>query len=326
MKKTLVVLFIVLFSIPSLLFAEEKTFTIIHSNDLHSHLLGFAPTLDYTPNKTGDDDMLGGWARIATVIKDAKKERKNPTLVLDGGDFLMGTLFHMVSREYSFELRLMKEMGYDAVTLGNHEFDLMPKGLARIIQSGHDKGGIPQIVSSNLIFSKESKKDDSLEKVYKSGLIKSHHVIERDGIKFGFFGLIGKGAAEVAPFASPVKFDDQIKVSKAMVDILRNKEKVDVVICISHSGICEDKTRSEDEILAKEVRGIDVIISGHSHTKTEGAINVNDTIIVQAWEYGKEIGIMDLSLKDGKVKLKKYEQIAINDTIKGDRAITGKIN
>jgi len=76
---------------------------------------------------------VGGWSRIATVIKNTKKERKNPVLVLDAGDFSMGSLFHMLAREEAFELRLLKMMGYDAVTLGNHEFDLKPDGLARIL-------------------------------------------------------------------------------------------------------------------------------------------------------------------------------------------------
>lgn len=106
--------------------AAAKSLTIIHSNDLHSHLLGAPPNIDYTPSITGDDRTSGGWARIATVIKQVKTERSNPVLVVDAGDFLMGSLFHMLSREQAFELRLLSMMGYDAVGLGNHEFDLNP--------------------------------------------------------------------------------------------------------------------------------------------------------------------------------------------------------
>ncbi len=157
MKEFSRILVIAILLYPSLLFGEEKVLTIVHTNDLHSHLLGFSPNVDYTPLRTGDDQTVGGWARIATVIKSEKSKRTNPTLVLDAGDFLMGSLFHMVAREEALELRLMKEMGYDVVTPGNHEFDLMPRGLARILASAHQKGRMPEVVSSNLIFGQESK-------------------------------------------------------------------------------------------------------------------------------------------------------------------------
>jgi len=131
--------------------ADGKMLTIVHSNDLHSHLLGFSPNIDYTPAETGDDKTVGGWARLATVIRDVKQNRTNPVLVVDSGDFLMGSLFHMLSREEAFELRLMKVMGYDVITLGNHEFDLKPAGLARIL-TANQQNQIPSIVFSNAIF------------------------------------------------------------------------------------------------------------------------------------------------------------------------------
>ena len=130
---------------------------------MHSHFLGASPNIAYTPSVTGDDRTIGGWARIATVIKKVKQDRSNPVLVVDAGDFLMGSLFHMLSREQAFELRLLSMMGYDAVCLGNHEFDLKPEGLARILTSARSSGNIPPIVASNVIFSAESNKDDALE-------------------------------------------------------------------------------------------------------------------------------------------------------------------
>lgn len=307
------------------LFAGEKILTIIHTNDLHSHLLGFSPNIDYRPDVTGGDGTQGGWARIATLIKQEKEKRKNPVLVLDGGDFLMGSLFHMISREEAVELRLMKEMGYDAVTLGNHEFDLKPRGLAQILQSAEAKGGMPSIVFSNAIFSQESDRDDTLEEVFKKGLVKPYMVMEKDGIKIGIFGLMGKDAAEKAPFASPVKFRDPVEMAKEMVKILREKEKVDVVICLSHSGLSKNKSRSEDEILAKEVQGLDVIVGGHSHTRLEKPIVVGSTLILQASAYGKCVGVLDLLWDKGKVKQKNYRLIDIDATIPGDMALQKKI-
>jgi 5'-nucleotidase len=305
--------------------AREKSLTIVHSNDLHSHLLGFSPNIDYTPQQTGDDETLGGWARIATVIKEVKGSRENPVLVLDAGDFLMGSFFHLLIREEAFELRLMKMMGYDVTTLGNHEFDLRPGGLTRILEAAHRRGQIPSIVLSNALFSDESPEDDSLEEIFGQGIVKPYVVLEREGIRIGIFGLMGKDAAEVAPFAAPVRFDDPIRVAKRVVRELRQKEKVDMVICLSHGGLWEDKDRSEDEILAREVKGIDIIISGHTHTKTDSALKVDNTIIVQAWEHGKQVGVLDLGQGEGTVFVKNYQIIEIDDNIPGDRQILNEI-
>ena len=298
--------------------------TIVHSNDLHSHLLGFSPNIDYTPLETGDDKTVGGWARIATVIRNVKQDRANPVLVVDAGDFLMGSLFHMLSREESFELRLMKAMGYDVTTLGNHEFDLKPAGLARIL-TANKRDQIPSVVFSSAIFSSESRADDKLEEVFAEGIVEPCLIMERDGIRIGFFGLMGKDAAEVSPFASPVKFEDPIDAARKMVKKLRGEEKADIVICLSHSGLSDNPEKSEDEILAKEAPGIDIIVSGHTHTKT-GIRKVNDTLVVQAWCYGRQVGVMDIDWSDGRVSLKNYRLIDINDSIKGDPGIAAMID
>ncbi|MCX8123349.1 MAG: bifunctional metallophosphatase/5'-nucleotidase [Spirochaetes bacterium] len=331
MKKYIIaiVIMIVCVTLPS--FAQD--ITIIQTTDLHSHFLGFAPNIDYTPDKINDDDTKGGWARIATVIQDVKKSRKNPVLVLDSGDFLMGSFFHLLCREEAFELRLMKKMGYDVITLGNHEFDLYPDGLARILRSAQKYNALPHIVASNIVFSADSKDDDSLEKVFEDELVKPYIVLKRGNLTIGFFGLVGKDAAEVAPFASPVTFADQVQTATQMVDILRNKEKVNIVICISHSGIRKykdsneiDPKRSEDVQLAKAVKGIDVIISGHTHEKITKPIIVGSTIITQSYEYGKQVAVLDCNFSNGVLQLKDYKYIDIDDSIKGDTAIIALIN
>ncbi|NQU65285.1 MAG: bifunctional metallophosphatase/5'-nucleotidase [SAR324 cluster bacterium] len=329
MKVKFILLVLIFFGVNhgSALYSADKRLTILHTNDLHSHFLGFSPNRDYSPTITGNDKTIGGWARIAAVIKAEKEKRDNPVLVLDGGDFLMGSLFHMVSREEALELTLIKAMGYDLTTLGNHEFDLGPDGLARILESAVRKGEIPQIIASNTIFSASNSKDDSLEALYKQGLVKPYVVMEKAGLRIGFFGLMGEDAASVAPFAAPVKFGDSTEVATRMVKILRETEKVDLVICISHSGLNRDKSKSEDELLAKNVSGIDIIISGHSHTNLSEPIVQNGTIIVQAWEYGKQVGILDvLVTASGALKLVNHEIVQINDTIAGDVAINERIN
>jgi 5'-nucleotidase len=310
---------------PALLFGEEKLLTVIHTNDLHSHLLGFSPNIDYTPLKTGDDQTVGGWARIAAVIKSEKAKRTNPTLVLDAGDFLMGSLFHMVAREEALELGLMKEMGYDVVTLGNHEFDLTPHGLARILDSAHQKGGMPEIVFSNPIFHPESTEDDTLEELFKKGVLKPYIIRDIQGIRIGIFGIFGKDAAEVSPFARPMKFRDPIETSREMLKTLKEKEKVHWVICLSHGGLRKNKSLSEDERLAKEVPGIDLIVGGHSHTKLKNPLMVNQTMIVQAGGHGEYVGVLDLAYENGKIKLKGYKSVEIDDSIQADEKIQKRV-
>jgi 5'-nucleotidase len=319
------ILVIAILLYPAPLFGEEKLLTIIHTNDLHSHLIGFSPNIDYTPLRTGDDQTVGGWARIAAVIRSEKTRRTNPTLVLDAGDFLMGSLFHMVAREEALELRLMKEMGYDVVTLGNHEFDLMPHGLARILNSAHQKGGMPEIVFSNPIFHPEDSEDDTLEELFKKRILKPYIIKEIRGIRIGIFGVFGKEAAEVSPFARPMKFRDPIETSREMVKTLREKEKADWVICLSHGGLSKYNSLSEDERLAKEVPGIDLIVSGHSHTKLEKPLMVDQTLIVQAGVHGKYVGVLDLAYENRTLKFKEYKLVPIDDTIKGDEKIQQRI-
>jgi 5'-nucleotidase len=313
-------------SLSTPLLAAEKMLTIIHTNDLHSHFLGFSPQLDYTPLETGDDKTVGGWARVATVIQQEKMKRKNPVLVLDAGDFLMGSLFHMLSREESFELRLMGQMGYDATTLGNHEFDLRPAGLARIITAAVNQGNIPQIVFSSAVFDRESREDDSLEKIFAQGEVKPYTVLEREGLRVGLFGIMGRDAAEVSPFATPVSFKDPLEAAKDMVKVLREKEKVDVVICLSHSGLGDGKQVSEDEDLVKAVEGMDVVISGHTHTTVKTPIVSHGAIIVQAGCYGQYVGVLDVGCENKAVKIKNYALLKIDDTVKGDREIQHEID
>ena len=320
------ILFLAVLLVSADLFAAEKELTILHTNDLHSHVLGFSPNIDYRPDRTGADATRGGWARIATVLKREKEKRNHPVLLLDAGDFLMGSLFHMLAREEAMELRLMKEMGYDALTLGNHEFDLKPKGLARILQTAKAKGGMSPIVFSNAVFSKESERDDPLEEIFKQGMVKPYMILERSGMKIGVFGILGKDAAEKAPFASPMKFRDPVDTSREMVRLLREQEKVDMVLCLSHSGLREAKSKSEDELLAQEVQGIDIIVGGHSHTRLEKPLVVNSTLILQASAYGKCVGVLDLAWEKGALKQKGYRLIDIDSSIPGDAGLQKKID
>lgn len=305
---------------------QDHRFSIIHFNDLHSRFQGFAPTIDFSPYRTNNDATKGGWSRIATHVKEIKAQRQHPVIGLNAGDFSMGSLFHMGIRETGMELQLMKQIGIDITTLGNHEFDLGPDGLARILDSAYKAGGIPEIVYSNIVFDPNAPEDDSLEQVFTQRQIPPYIVKQINGVKVGFYGMMGNDAVEVSPFAKPLTFGDTIATSKQMVKVLREQHQVDVVVFISHSGIWQDKTISEDEIVAQQVDGIDVIISGHTSKELTQPLNVNDTLIVHAGAYGKFVGVMDLSFANGKLVLEQYHLQAIDDAILGDAKVQQQID
>jgi len=306
--------------------AAEKRITVVHTNDMHSHLQGFSPELDFRPFAENADRTLGGWSRVATVIRQTQKTRNHPVLVLDAGDFSMGSLFHMLIREEAFELRLLAAMGYNAVTLGNHEFDLKPRGLAAILKTAKDRGGLPPIVAANPVFDRREPALAELEDAFVAAGVKPYLVLERDALKIGIFGILGRGAVEVSPFAKPLTFRDPIDTARDMVNLLRRQEKADIVICLSHGGLADNPRRSEDLILAKEVPGIDVIVSGHSHTKLDKPLVVGNTLVVQAWCYGKQVGVMDLVWKEGKVALQNYAAVPVTSAIPGDKDIQRMID
>ncbi len=322
MKRILLFSLLIL-SILKLAAQNEKKLLILHTNDLHSRITGYAPESLYTPLTTNDDNTSGGFARIATIIKNEKESFDGTTLVLDAGDFLMGTLFQAMETRNGFQLRLMKLMGYDVGCLGNHEFDYGPEKTAEIISRSAEGGEIPVLLLSNAVFDPEDSSDDALEKLFNSGIIKRKYVMERDGMKIGFFSLMGKVAADNAAFAKPVRFAGQKSVAKRMVRELK-KENCDIIICLSHSGVSKDKKGNiagEDVKLAKKVKGINVIISGHTHTKLNSPVIVNGTVIVQAGKYGEYVGKLSLIYREGKTEADNYTLIPVDDRIAGDLEI-----
>ncbi len=305
---------------------EEKKIILLHTNDLHSRLNGFAPESDYSPYLTGNDRTKGGFARIAAIIKKEKEENQGLTLTVDAGDFLMGTLFQSLEVKTGFQLGLMQKMGYDLVCLGNHEFDFGTVKLAEIINRAGEDGTIPPILSGNAVFSSSDPGDDGLEKLFSAGTISRKLVIKKEGLTIGFFSLLGINAADVAPLSRPVKFSKQVSFARSMVKELRN-ENCDIIICVSHSGVAmgkDGKWTGEDVKLAETVKGIDVIISGHTHTKLDKPLVVNGVPVIQAGENGQYVGRMALTWSEGKIRLDDYTLIAVDDNIMGD-AKTGKL-
>jgi 5'-nucleotidase/UDP-sugar diphosphatase len=309
-----------------------RTFTILHTNDMHSAFIGMGPAADYTPFTLNDDTTRGGYARMGALIAKRKEARQGqgPVLVLDAGDYSMGTPFAAASREIGGELQLMGRMGYDAATFGNHETDLGPEGLGKAITVAAKAGHIPAVVASNFDFSKDDATLTDLKRLTREGLIRRHHVIDRGGIRFGLFGVLGK-EAQIYTSGGAVTFADPIGTAKEMVKVLRETEKVDVIIALSHGGVTKGKdgryTEGEDVDLPRAVPGIDVVIGGHSHTELREAIIVNGhTPVVQTGKEGQNLGELVISLDGATLKVESYRLYPVDDSIMGDRAIAGEID
>jgi 5'-nucleotidase/UDP-sugar diphosphatase len=322
MKKALVFILYLIVVLP-LKGQAEKKITILHTNDLHSRLIGYAPESAYSPLTVNDDKTVGGFARIASIIKQEKENNTGTTLVIDAGDFFMGTLFPGLETKTGFQLRLMKKMGYDIIGLGNHEYDFGPEWLSSVISISKEKGEIPQLLTGNAISDKKDTKDDALEKLITDNIIGRKIILAKDGIKIGVFSILGKDAAGVAPNSAPVTFAKQTSYAKKMVQELRG-EKCDIIICISHSGVTKEKNGEwggEDVELAKSVKGIDLIVGGHSHTRLDQPLFVNGVAIVQSGEFGQDVGTLSLIYSDGKLRVENYKLIPVDDKIMGDKNI-----
>ena len=307
---------------------EGVKLVILHTNDMHSRLEGFSPSGAYTPGSVNDDMTVGGFSRIASIIERERNSSPGNILVLDDGDFLMGTIFHYMEEYNGFQLQLMKDMGYDLVAIGNHEFDYGPKKLADIINASLAGGDIPSLLLTNAVFDEGASADDGLAGLYDDGVIGRTTIIERGGVKIGFFALMGEDADEVAPFAVPVTFEKQARSARRAARELR-KDGADIVICLSHSGVERSEKKGwagEDVELARKVKDIDLIISGHTHTLLTDPIVVKGTPIVQAGSFGRNVGKVELTISNGKISIDNYSLIPVDDSVLGNAEIESRID
>jgi 5'-nucleotidase len=308
---------------------------ILHTNDIHSHLMGWAPEVDYTPATPNDDATRGGMARLATAIGGAKAAAAadgTPVLLLDAGDFMMGTLFQFLATHASAELTLMHALGYDATTIGNHELDWTPQGLAGILQAAVTNHANFPILASNMNFSATDPADDGLAALAAAGVIQQKLIKNVGGLKVGFFGLIGADAVRVTPQAAPLTFDPIDVAAARMVKELRETDQVDLVIALSHSGI-DHNGQGEDAVLASKVPGIDVIISGHTHDTLAQPARVGNTLIVTAGAYTAYLGALALTVTPSgtpgaqpAVAVDSYTLQTIDDTSAGDATTQGAVD
>jgi len=280
------------------IFIKAANLTILHTNDIHSHLSQF-PLLSTKVEE----------------IREEKRLHNEPVLLLDSGDFMMGTLYSCIATRESAELNLMKVLGYDATTLGNHEFDFSPSFLAKVISVAREKKGSIPIISSNILFDPLFSGDNELRKLYKRGMIRPYLIkILSNGIKVGIIGLLGKNAEITAVNKFPVRFNHNEDFLQRLVDEVKSKG-IDLLICLSHSGVDEDKK------LAEKIEGIDIIIAGHDHLSLCSPLWIKDTLIVEAGCYLKYLGKLEISVNKGKVLIRDYRLIPLNENIKRDKFI-----
>jgi len=242
----------------------------------------------------------------------------------------MGTPFGAASREVGGELQVMSRMGYDATTFGNHEFDLGPDGLGKAIRTAAKAGRVPPVVASNTNVDAADPTLADLQALAKEGVLRRYLVIERGGLRFGVFGLLGQEATHYTGGKGAVTFADAIETAKEIVKTLREKEGVDVVICLSHGGVVKGTdgryADGDDVRVAREVPEIDVVIGGHSHTELKEPILVNGrTPVVQTGKESANLGELVLSLDGGALKVESYRLLPIDDSVAGDRAIADEI-
>ena len=317
MKKILSMLFVVLMLLGSCIAVSAEgsaqgEVTVLFTHDLHSHFLPF---------KDEQGNIKGGYARIMTAIKE-QKEKYPDALLVDGGDFSMGSLFQTGFKTSALELRIMGRMGYDATTLGNHEFDYLPEGLAEMLGSAKASGEYtPQIVLSNY---KPLPEEKELARALESYPVTDYTLVEKGGTVFALFGIFGVDSDDCAPNSGmellSIAETAEATVEKAVKEAKDKFGKEPVVVCLSHSGT--EDGEGEDYELAKAVDGIDLIISGHTHTYLEEPIKVNNTYVVSAEDYGRYLGVVRIS-KGKENELLSYELVPVDDTVEDDKDIAG---
>ena len=294
--------------------APGTTVDIVFTHDTHSHLNTFTTMVD------GLETELGGFARMNTLI-EAQRAQNPDTLVIDGGDFSMGTLIQTVFETQAAELRMLGYLGCDVTTLGNHEFDYRSKGLANMLTSAQASGdAVPAMVVCNVDWDTMEAEgltegQQRLKDAFDAYGVSDYTVLEKGDVDIAVVGVFGKDALACAPTCE-LKFEEPIEAVKQTVADIKANEDVDMIVCVSHSGTWEDESKSEDELLAKAVPDLDLILSGHTHTEIEEPIQHGSTYVVSCGEYGKNLGELTLTQQaDGRWAMSAYELIPITSDI-----------
>lgn len=283
----------------------ERTAEILFTHDTHDHWLP-------VPEENGGG-TYGGYTRLATLLEHSRAQSAaDAVFTLDAGDFSMGSLFQTIYSTDAPELRAMGAMGYDVTTLGNHEFDYRASGLTDMLNAATRSGDpLPAIVQANYMPPQDAAEVWAAWQQYG---ITDYTVVERNGVRLAVFGLMGVDADQSAPM-SGMEFEPIISAARRLVAEIQANAQADFVVCLSHSGTEDGK--GEDYELAKAVDGIDLIISGHTHTVTSTPIQINDTFIVSCGPYTQNLGkiVLHKQAADSNVSLVDYALLPIDEHI-----------
>ena len=304
---------------------DTKQIDVLFTHDTHSHLDSFSTIVD------GEQKEVGGFAKIKTLINEKKKEDPD-TLILDGGDFSMGTLIQTVYDTEAAELRMLGYLGYDVTTFGNHEFDYRSQGLANMLKAAKSSGEtLPAIVVCNVDWDSMEKAglnngQKQIQSAFETYGVKDYVMVQKGDVKIAVVGVFGKDALECAPTCE-LSFKDPVAAVKKTVEEIKKNEEADMIACVSHGGTWEDESKSEDELLAKAVPDLDLIISGHTHSELQKAIQHGNTYIVSCGEYGRNLGSLSMTQNsDGRWDLSSYELIPVSEDVKADKATQERID
>lgn len=274
MKKFILTIFA--FAALSSAAVQAQDLVILHLNDTHSHI---------DPERSGKNAGHGGVVEAAAYIDQVRAEegRKN-VLLLHAGDFSQGTSY-FTELDGDMEIDVLNATGYDAVCLGNHEFDNGMEALARRLSNLKTA-----VVCANYDFSATP-----LAKH-----VEPYVIVKRGGLKIGIIGLLANVADVVdSRIAAQLQFQDPAACTQKYADYLRNEKKCDLVICLTHLGF-EGEPYTDVELAAK-TRGVDIIVGGHSHTKLKDKVLVKnldgeDVVIVQDGKWGLKVGRLDVDM------------------------------
>ena len=304
---------------------DTKQIDVLFTHDTHSHLDSFSTIVN------GEQKEVGGFAKIKTLINEKKKEDPD-TLILDGGDFSMGTLIQTVYDTEAAELRMLGYLGYDVTTFGNHEFDYRSQGLANMLKAAKSSGEtLPEIVVCNVDWDSMEKAglndgQKQIQSAFETYGVKDYVMVQKGDAKIAVVGVFGKDALECAPTCE-LSFKDPVEAVKKTVEEIKKNEEADMIACVSHGGTWEDESKSEDELLAKAVPDLDLIISGHTHSELQEAIQHGNTYIVSCGEYGRNLGSLSMTQNfDGRWNLSAYELIPVSEDVKADKATQERID
>jgi 5'-nucleotidase/UDP-sugar diphosphatase len=280
---------------------EELYFCILHTNDIHSELLPHRSAVDGHP--VGEDNKIGGVARLATAVREIREKKgkgNEPLLLFDVGDFLGGAPFAWLALAgQAAELTIMQKMGYDAVTIGNHEYDYGPDALAQYLL----RAGYPDAHKKTLVLASNTEAP-ATGALGAQGLYRKTGIFELgNGLKVGVFGIIGKEAILMMGETQGMRFLDQHETARQIIEELKG-QGADVIVALSHCGLAEDRE------LARKVLGIDIIIGGHCHTTLFEPVLPGSAIVVQAGHFGEYLGQLELAYnpRTGRVRVRNLEK------------------